>query len=212
MLVPSRLALNYSFSYSCLLVFLRWLEWRITETDGLHPCILLCPSEGHPDVKGASRRYLPRDLSQILLYLPMWFVLLKILTLFQLLLILVWCSWSCWFFSTFFMNGFFFFLQSGLYHFDLSPHFHMVSPTSPLNFFFFLSSESPVPHGFFRQRAGYSEWQLGFSVLQNSWPRVEKNLLLPDDARTWATVLGSTFFISFRVIWLDSYSSAVRNA
>lgn len=89
MLVPSRLALNYSFSYSCLLVFLRWLEWRITETDGLHPCILLCPSEGHPDVKGASRRYLPRDLSQILLYLPMWFVLLKILTLFQLLLILV---------------------------------------------------------------------------------------------------------------------------
>lgn len=109
MLVPSRLALNYSFSYSCLLVFLRWLEWRITETDGLHPCILLCPSEGHPDVKGASRRYLPRDLSQILLYLPMWFVLLKILTLFQLLLILVWCSWSCWFFSTFFMNGFFFF-------------------------------------------------------------------------------------------------------
>lgn len=165
----------------------------------------------HPDVKGASRRYLPRDLSQILLYLPMWFVLLKILTLFQLLLILVWCSWSCWFFSTFFMNGFFFFLQSGLYHFDVSPHFHMVSPTSPLNFFFFLLW-IPCTAWFLPQRAGYSEWQLGFSVLQNSWPRVQKNLLLSDDARTWATVLGSTFFISFRVICLDSYSSAVRNA
>lgn len=81
---------NCNFYCCCLLLYPRWLAWLILEMNGLHPCSPLHPSGGgHPDCS-PPWWYHPRDwrpLPPLPPHLRVWFVPLKILTLFQLLVI-----------------------------------------------------------------------------------------------------------------------------